>query len=156
MASETPAQKKQKEQDYQNFASKFRPRPRYLHNTATAFLVGGAISVVGQVIHNLFEAGGLSPEQAGGRMAVILIGLGALFTGLGIYDELGRFGGAGSAIPITGFANSIVSPAMEFSREGYVFGMAARMFSVAGPVLAFGVTSAVVVGLLSWALGGGG
>lgn len=85
-------------------------------------------------------------------MAVALIFLGALFTGLGIYDELGRFAGAGSAIPITGFANSIVSPAMEFAREGYVLGMAAQLFAVAGPVIVFGVASAVVVGGLRFLL----
>ena len=156
MASQTQTRRHQEQADYQQFARSRRPRPAYLRNALWAFGVGGSIAVVGQLITGGFMAMGLSADQAGARTAVVLIVLGALLTALGIYDELGRYGGAGAAIPITGFANSIVAPAMEFAREGYVFGMAARMFQVAGPVIVFGVTAAALSALARWLLTGGG
>ncbi len=149
MSSKIPSDVKAR---YARHVQKYHPKPPYLRNFLAAFIVGGLICAFGQALHDFFVARGLTDVEAGARMAVALIFLGALFTGLGIYDELGRFAGAGSAIPITGFANSIVSPAMEFAREGYVLGMAAQLFAVAGPVIVFGVASAVVVGGLRFLL----
>ncbi|HEY8426374.1 MAG TPA: stage V sporulation protein AC [Limnochordales bacterium] len=148
MASQTQTQARQAQVDYQQFASRRRPRPRYLRNVVLAFLVGGLIALLGQILATWFASRGLPMDQASGRAAVTLAFLGALLTGLGVYDEIARYGGAGSAIPITGFANSITAPAMEFAREGYVFGLAARMFQVAGPVIVYGMASAVAVGLI--------
>ena len=109
-----------------------------------AFLVGGGISALGQILHVVFVSQGLDDAEAGARMATAVIAVGAVLTGLGVYDTLGKVAGAGSAIPISGFANSIVAPAMEFAREGYVLGMAAQMFVIAGPVIVYGVIAAFI------------
>lgn len=146
--AQTKEQKKRAQEEYQKLASKHRPRPPFLRNALLAFVVGGAISVVGQAVLGLFVRSGLSPEKAGGPTAAVMVFLGALLTEVGIYDELGRIGGAGSAIPITGFANSIVAAALEFRTEGLVMGLAARMYQIAGPVITYGVVSAIVVGVL--------
>lgn len=130
--------------DFDAVSKQVRPKPFLARNLALAFFVGGLICVVGQALNNLFVSLGMDKAAAGGRTAVTLIFIGSVLTGLGVYDQIGRFGGAGSAIPITGFANTIVAPAMEFSREGYVLGMAAQLFSVAGPVLVYGLVSAVL------------
>ncbi|MBE3597717.1 MAG: stage V sporulation protein AC [Limnochordaceae bacterium] len=150
MSSQTKTHRRATQVDYQQFAKRRRPKPAYLRNALWAFVVGGIIALVGQLFTSWFVGAGLPPDQASGRAAVALAFIGALLTGLGVYDQIARFGGAGAAIPVTGFANSIVAPAMEFAREGYVFGMAARMFQVAGPVIVFGVSSSVVVGIIRW------
>jgi len=136
------------QQDYQNFVKQKRPKPPYLKNIFMAFLVGGVICAIGQGIMNFFISRGLSPKEAGAPTSATMVFLGAFLTGLGVYDKIGKKAGAGSIVPITGFANSIVSPAMEFKREGYVFGVAAKMFVVAGPVLVYGMTSAFIIGLI--------
>ena len=136
------------QQDYQNFVKQKRPKPPLLKNIITAYLVGGIICVIGQIILNFFISRGMTPNQAGTPTSIIMIFLGAFLTGIGIYDRIGKIAGAGSVVPITGFANSIVSPAMEFKREGYVFGVASKMFVVAGPVLVYGITSAAIIGLI--------
>lgn len=97
----------------------------------------------------------MSVKEANGLTATVMVTLGALLTGLGWYDELGKFAGAGSAVPITGFANSIVSPALEFKREGFILGVGARMFVVAGPVLVYGTLTSVVIGFIHWLVKGG-
>ena len=130
---------------YASAAALYRPKPPYLKNFVLAFVVGGLICAVGQVFQELFVAQGLSDTDAGARVAAVMVFIGALLTGLGVYDVIGKYGGAGSSIPISGFANSIVSPAMEFAREGYVLGMGAQMFVVAGPVIVYGVCSAIVM-----------
>lgn len=145
MPTKIPARAKER---YAVDASSYRPTTPYLRNFLAAFFVGGAICVAGQAIHTFFMSLGLNDGDAGARMAVTIVFLGALLTGLGIYDELGRFGGAGSAIPISGFANTIVAPAMEFAREGYVLGMAAQLFVIAGPVIVYGVAASVLMALL--------
>ncbi len=101
---------------------------------------------------NYFIELGLAKKDAAGATGAVLIFLSAFFTGLGIYDELGKRAGAGSIVPITGFANSIVAPAMEFKREGFVFGIGAKMFVIAGPVLVYGMLTAFIIGLLHWLL----
>lgn len=134
--------------DYQDYAKKKVPQPTYFKNILFAFLVGGSICTLGQVIRNSLFRFGLSEKMAAAGTSIILIFIGAFLTGLGIYDKVGQIGGAGGAIPITGFANAIVSPAMEFKKEGYVLGVAARMFSIAGPVLVYGIGSSVIVGIV--------
>lgn len=119
-----------------------------LKKIITAFLVGGAICTIGQLIMNGYIAAGLDRETASGATSVSLIFLGALFTGLNVYDVLGKHAGAGSLVPITGFANSIVSPSMEYKTEGLITGVAAKMFTIAGPVLVYGTIASIVYGLI--------
>jgi len=134
-------------QDYKTLVQQYTPKPTILKNVLRAFGVGGVICAIGQVIINLFVLGGLTGIEASTAATATMIFLGALLTGLGIYDEIGKFAGAGSIVPVTGFANSIVAPAMEFKREGYVLGVGAKLFTVAGPVLVYGITTSIVVGI---------
>lgn len=138
------------QQKYQEKYDQLKPKTPILKNIIWAFLVGGLICVIGQFILDYFVNMGLSKKEAGGPTSLVLILSSALLTGLGIYDELGRKAGAGSIVPITGFANSIVAPAMEFKREGYVFGIGAKMFVIAGPVLVYGISTAVLIGFIYW------
>lgn len=135
--------------DYKKYTDKKAPKPTYLKNIVLAFLVGGTICTVGQIIINYLKSKGLDEKMVGAGTSIIMVFIGALLTGLGIYDKIGKIGGAGAAIPITGFANAIVSPAMEFKREGFIFGVASKMFIIAGPVLVYGIGSSVIVGILS-------
>lgn len=135
--------------DYQEYANKKVPKPTYFKNIIYAFIVGGLICMIGQFIKNFLLKRGLDEESVGVGVSIILIFLGSSLTGLGVYDEIGKIGGAGAAIPITGFANSIVSPAMEFKKEGFIFGLASKMFNIAGPILVYGVGSSIIVGVLS-------
>ena len=139
-------------EQYKTLTKQFTPKPTVLKNSVRAFIVGGIICVIGQVIINFFALNGLSRLEASTAGTAVMIFLGALLTGLGVYDEIGKFGGAGSIVPVTGFANSIVAPAMEFKREGYVQGVGARLFTVAGPVLVFGIATSIVVGLVYYLL----
>jgi len=138
------------QQAYQQKVDKVKPKPPLLKNLVWAFAVGGLICVLGQFVQNSFIEMGFSKKDAAAPTAVVMELWGGLFTGRGIYDELGKHAGAGSVVPITGFANSIVSPAMEFKREGYVFGVGAKMFVVAGPVLVYGMVAAFFIGLIYW------
>lgn len=133
---------------YQKTALQLAPRQTVVKNTIMAFWVGGAICTIGQVIKDLFLQGGLADKEAGTAASVVLVFLGAFLTGIGYYDELGKVAGAGSLVPITGFANSIVSSAMEFKREGFLYGVGARLFTVAGPVLVYGTMVSILVGLI--------
>ncbi|MCX7710500.1 MAG: stage V sporulation protein AC [Clostridia bacterium] len=139
-------------QEYVKYVEEKSPKSKLARNMTRAFVVGGLICVIGQLISNLLRTRGFSQEIVSNLTTMIMVFLGALFTGLNIYDELGRFAGAGSIVPITGFANSIVSPAMEFKSEGYVLGVGARMFVVAGPVLVYGISVSVVVGIIYYLL----
>ena len=123
-------------------------------NLLWAFLVGGGISTLGQVLMNLYSGWGLDQDQAGTAVSVTLIFLAALFTGLGWFDKLAKHAGAGTLVPITGFANAVVSPALEFRSEGLVMGVGAKLFVIAGPVLVYGISASVVYGLLLVLLGG--
>lgn len=135
---------------YQTMVKAKMPKSRIFIQCLKAFLVGGLICCLGQVVSDLgkilFE---LDDSSLSSFTAMVMVFLASLFTGLGIYDKLGKFAGAGSVVPITGFANSIVSPAMEFKREGLVMGVGAKLFSLAGPVLVYGITSSVIIGLLT-------
>lgn len=116
-------------------------------NTILAFIIGGLICVAGQLIMNGWNAAGLGKEDAGTATSCSLVFLSALFTGLNLYNKLARFGGAGTLVPITGFANAVVSPAIDFKSEGFITGMAAKMFVVAGPVIVFGTLASVIYGV---------
>ena len=119
-------------------------------DTLNAFWIGGLICVLGQLIRNGWALTGLGEEQAGTAASLTLIFLGAALTGLGIYDRIAKVAGAGTIVPITGFANSVAAPAMEFRTEGLIMGMSAKMFTIAGPVLVYGVGSSMVYGLIYW------
>jgi len=138
------------QQVYQKLVEQVKPKPNVLINALNAFWVGGVICAIGQLIILAFRSGGFSPQDAANATTMVMVFLGALLTGLGIYDQIGKFAGAGSIIPITGFANSIVSPALEFKREGFVFGVGARLFMVAGPVIIYGLVTSVIVGLIAY------
>lgn len=134
--------------DYQEYAQEKIPKPTYLKNIIYAFIVGGIICTIGQLIRNFLFQRGLNEEAVATGTSIILIFIGASLTGLGVYDEIGKVGGAGATIPITGFSNAIVSSALEFKNEGFIFGVAAKMFTIAGPVLVYGVGSSIFVGIL--------
>ena len=138
-----------KNKDYLNYIDKTAPKSPMLKNIALAFVIGGLICVIGQFIGDFYKkVCGLDIESAKTAVSVTMVFLGALLTGLDIYPKIAKYAGAGTIVPITGFANSITSPAMEFKREGLVLGMSAKMFVVAGPVLVYGITSSVVVGII--------
>ena len=138
--------------NYKKVVDEFTPKNKILKNCIMAFIFGGAICVVGEIINDSFVAWlGISDNEASPMTSVVLIVISALLTGLGWYDKLGKIGGAGTVVPITGFANSVVSPAMEYKREGFVLGTAANTFKLAGPVLIFGYLSSFIAGLLSMA-----
>lgn len=119
-----------------------------LRNVLVAFLVGGLICDFGQAIAGFYISRGFKPEEAGNPTVATLILIAAILTGLGLYDVLGQFAGAGSAVPVTGFANSVVSAALEFKREGLVLGVGAKMFALAGPVITYGTVTAFLVGII--------
>lgn len=147
--------KKIDEQKYDQYVQENQPKSKLIPECARAFLVGGLICVIGQAISNFAKGTlNLSKDNASAFTAIVLIFLGALFTGIGIYDLLGKFSGAGSIVPITGFANSIVSPALEYKREGFVLGVGAKMFNIAGPVLVYGVCASVFAGIVYFIFGG--
>jgi stage V sporulation protein AC len=138
---------KQKQQ-YNDMVNRIKPKPPVLRNVFWAFITGGLISLIGQLILSFYRSQGLNINDAGAATSATLVFLAAFLTGLGIYDEITRRAGAGSIVPITGFANSMVAPAMEYRAEGLVFGVGARLFTVAGPVLVFGMVAAWVAGIL--------
>ena len=142
-------------EEYAAFVDSLSPRSPIWGDLLRAGLVGGAICVVGQALVNLYEHWGASAATAATWCSITLVFLGALLTGLGVYDKIGKYAGAGSIVPITGFANSVVSPAMEFRREGLVMGVGAKLFTLAGPVLTYGIGGSIVVGLSALAMGAG-
>ncbi|WIW69649.1 stage V sporulation protein AC [Anaerosinus gibii] len=142
--------KNEMQKQYQNKVDGIVPKPPVMKNILWAFCVGGLICCIGQVVQNYFLDGGLIKKDAAAATSSVMVFLGAFLTGIGIYDEIGKRAGAGSVVPITGFANSIVSCAMEFKREGFVFGIGAKMFVIAGPVIVYGLVMAFIVGLIRW------
>lgn len=141
-------------EEYQALVKRMAPRSPILRDTALAFLVGGAICVVGQLLSHWYGTLGLDDSDAGTAASVTLVFLSALATGLGLYHKLARWAGAGTLVPITGFANAMVSPALEFKSEGFITGTAAKLFVVAGPVLVYGISASILYGLLLYFLGG--
>jgi len=134
--------------EYEKYVQGKAKKSPILKDVALAFLIGGAICVIGQLIMNGWSAMGLSEEDAGTATSCSLVLLSALLTGLNLYNKIARFGGAGTLVPITGFANAVVSPAIDFKSEGFITGMAAKMFVIAGPVIVFGTLASVVYGVI--------
>ncbi len=135
--------------NYLNYVKSVCPKTKEKRSLFRAFLVGGIICSIGQAIRLIFESLlELAGDELAAYVSMVMIFLGAFLTGLGVYDRIGKFAGGGSIVPITGFANSVVSPAMEFKTEGYVYGVASKMFIIAGPIIVFGVASSVLVGIL--------
>ena len=137
-------------QEYQAYIKQKSPRSPIVKDTALAFLIGGAICVLGQLILDGYRSLGLDKTDAGTATSVTLIFLAALTTGLNLYNSLARFAGAGTLVPITGFANSIAAPAVEFQTEGIILGTCAKMFTIAGPVLVYGTAASVIYGIIYW------
>lgn len=147
-------------EEYSKYLDKRVPKSPLFKDMLFAFLIGGAICCVGQGFSDFYKnVLELETEAVKTATSITMIFLGALFTGLNLYDDLAKYAGAGTLVPITGFANSIVSPAMEFKREGYILGLAAKMFTIAGPVLVYGISASIAVGFLYYiamAVVGGG
>ena len=144
---------------YLDYLNKKSPDSTIVKDVIAAFLIGGIICTTGQALFDLYnKIAGLAEEDARTAVSITLIFTGALLTGLDIYGKIAKTAGAGTIVPITGFANAIVSPAMEFKKEGLVLGLAAKMFTIAGPVLVYGITSSVIIGIVYYiiSLFGGG
>lgn len=133
---------------YNKMANEAIPKSKIFQDCLKAFLVGGLICDIGQFILNVSIKLGFSQEEVMNIVPIIMIFLGALLTGTGIYTKLAQFGGAGTVVPITGFSNAVVSPAIEFKKEGFIFGVAAKMFTIAGPVLVYGISASVIIGII--------
>lgn len=131
---------------------KASPNSRVVINCVKAFLIGGLICTIGQALTKLYMYWQLDKDTARTLTSVTLVFIGGLLTSIGVYDNIAKHGGAGTLVPITGFANSIVSPAIEFKSEGYVLGLGAKMFVIAGPVLVYGITASVIYGGIYWLL----
>lgn len=136
-------------QDYSNYVDKKSPNSPIFKNCINAFWVGGLICSIGQLILSFCQYKGFDDKAAGIIVSIILIGISAILTGLNIFNKLGKFAGAGSLVPITGFANSIVAPSIEYKSEGYIMGVGGKMFTVAGPVLVFGISTSVIIGIIA-------
>lgn len=134
--------------EYQNYVDKKSPNSPIFKNCFNAFWVGGLICVIGQLIFDYCIYRGFSKDLSSSLVSISLIFISAFLTALNLFNRIGKFAGAGSLIPITGFANSIISPAMEYKSEGYVMGVGAKMFTVAGPVLVYGISTSVIVGII--------
>lgn len=145
-------EQKRTKEEYKKWSQGQAPKSPKVKNLVMAFIVGGIICTIGQVILRTLLNTGMSKNDASSVTTLFMIFIGAFLTGVNVYDDIGRVGGAGAAIPVTGFANSIVSPAMEYKREGYVMGVGARMFLIAGPVLVYGIISSIVVGIIYYLL----
>lgn len=136
------------QKEYQEYVNQKSPNSPIIKNCFNAFWVGGLICTIGQFIMEICKYRGLDNEISATITSIILIFLSAFLTALNIFNKIGKFAGAGSLVPITGFANSIVSPAMEYKSEGYVMGVGAKMFTVAGPVLVYGISASILVGIV--------
>lgn len=134
--------------EYQQYVKKNAKKSPIVKDVIFAFVIGGLICVVGQAVQNGWAAAGLNKEDAGTATSCTMVFLSALLTGLNLYNKIARFGGAGTLVPITGFANAVVSPAIDFKSEGFVTGMAAKMFQIAGPVIVFGTLASAIYGVI--------
>lgn len=136
-------------EQYSKYVDKKSPNSPILKNCIYAFLIGGLICSIGQIIFDFCKYKGMDVTTCNTTVSIALIGLSAFLTGLNIFNKIGKIAGAGSLVPITGFANSIVSPAMEYKSEGYIMGVGAKMFTVAGPVLVYGISASVLIGIIA-------
>lgn len=140
--------------EYQSYVKRISPKSPIVKDTLFAFVIGGGICAAGQAVQNGWMTAGLGKEDAGTATAITLVFVSALLTGLNLYNKIARFAGAGTLVPITGFANSVVSPAVDFKSEGFITGMAAKMFVIAGPVIVYGTLASVLYGLVLMLLQG--
>jgi len=136
--------------EYSKMVEKSSPPSPYLKNMLLAFLVGGTICTLGQILFNIFMMLKMTEEMARALVSVTLIFISATLTALGVYDNIAKRGGAGTLVPITGFANAVVSPAIEYKAEGFILGVGAKMFTIAGPVIVYGTVASVVYGIVYW------
>ena len=138
------------EKQYQRLVDDLAPKSPKLKDYFNAFWIGGTICLIGQLFLNWYKSMGLDEKAAGTAVSMTLVTLSALLTGLSLYDDIAKYGGAGTLVPITGFANAITAPAVEFKTEGFILGVGAKMFTIAGPVIVYGVSASVVYGLIYW------
>lgn len=138
----------EKIKQYEKMVEKASPNSHIFLDCIKAFLVGGIICTIGQFIMNILLNNGFSRDDSSIYTSVILIGIASLLTGLGLYPKLGKFAGAGSIVPITGFSNSVTAPAIEFKKEGYILGVGAKIFTIAGPVILYGTLTSMIVGII--------
>lgn len=138
------------EKEYQKLVDEISPNSPIGKDCLAAFTIGGLICAIGQFFINYYTQIGLDRDAAGTAASMSLVLLSAILTGLSLYDNIAKFAGAGTLVPITGFANAVVAPAIEFKTEGFILGMGAKMFTIAGPVIVYGVAASVVYGLIYW------
>lgn len=141
---------KEKQQSYKKYVENKTPKNNVYLNMAKAFIVGGTICLVGQAILNFCKSQGLEEEMAGSWTSLILVFMSVVLTGLNLYSPLAQWGGAGALVPITGFANSVAAPAIEYQKEGQVFGIGCKIFTIAGPVILYGIFTSWVLGVVYW------
>lgn len=153
MSSNSKRREEQIKNKYKQMAKEATPKSEIFKNCLKAFLVGGIICDIGQLIMNIIESFGYPKEQVMNIVPIIMVFIGAVLTGTGIYGKMASFGGAGTVVPITGFSNAVVAPAIEFKKEGYIFGVAAKMFTIAGPVLVYGIGTSVIIGIIYYIIG---
>lgn len=138
------------EKEYAQLVQKAAPKSPIGKDCLNAFWIGGLICVLGQILINSYSAAGLDKDAAATATSITLVTLSALLTGLSLYDNLAKYGGAGTLVPITGFANAIAAPAVEFKTEGFILGIGAKLFTIAGPVIVYGLSASVVYGFIYW------
>ena len=141
---------KMSKREYAQYVKEMSPNSPFWKDVLLAFLIGGAICTVGQAVMNGFTAMGLDEQQAGTATSITMVFFSAVLTALSLYDNLAKHAGAGTLVPITGFANAVVSPAIEFKTEGFILGVGAKMFVIAGPVVVYGLAASVVYGIVYW------
>ena len=148
----TPLEKQIKEKQYQDYVKQHTPIHNVWTNMLKAFLTGGSICTLGQLISNYCKTLGLSEKDCGAWTAIVLVLFSVIRTGLNVYSKIANWGGAGALVPITGFANSVAAPAIEYKKEGQVFGIGAKIFTIAGPVLLYGVVTSWALGVVYWVI----
>ena len=136
--------------EYDKIVKKNSPKSKLFTNCIKAFLIGGTICTLGQILFTVYQNLGLDEKMSKTLVSVSLIFLGILLTAIGVYDKIAKHGGAGTLVPITGFANAVASPAIEFKSEGYIAGLGAKLFIIAGPVIVYGVSSSIIYGVIYW------
>ena len=148
-----PTEQMKRQQQYKTYVDQKTPRHNLWLNMLRAFLTGGAVCVLGQIIFNLCELKKLSQDDCSNWTSMLLVLISVILTGTGIYPKLAKWGGAGALVPITGFANSVAAPAIEYKKEGQVFGIGCKIFTIAGPVILYGIFTSWFFGLLYWMWG---
>ena len=148
----TPLEKQIKEKQYQDYVKQHTPVHNVWTNMLKAFLTGGSICTIGQLISNYCKTLGLSEKDCGAWTAIVLVLFSVILTGLNVYSKIANWGGAGALVPITGLANSVAAPAIEYKKEGQVFGIGAKIFTIAGPVLLYGVVTSWALGVVYWVI----